>query len=175
MGERAVALYRDMSCAPCFLAKPEHCPRGLACVEMLDPALVWHMTRRFLGRPVNDRVAACTAPSLRRYAAVARYNRTYFRRRRRVAAGRCRLNAADEVSQVEVQPAVRRPGPLEAVKPAWARTRLPRSTQVAGRAIWGEDEPDDHPQSRAGAKPASTARTTGKRRRPQRSRCEPDD
>jgi len=57
MGERAVALYRDMSCAPCFLAKPEHCPRGLACVEMLDPALVWQMARRFLGRPVNDRIA----------------------------------------------------------------------------------------------------------------------
>ncbi len=57
MGERAVALYRDMSCAPCFLAKPEHCPRGLACVEMLDPVLVWQMSRRFLGRPVNERIA----------------------------------------------------------------------------------------------------------------------
>ena len=33
VGERAVALYRDMSCSPCFLAKPEDCPRGLACVE----------------------------------------------------------------------------------------------------------------------------------------------
>jgi ADP-heptose:LPS heptosyltransferase/GT2 family glycosyltransferase len=53
MGERAVALYRDMSCAPCFLAKPEHCPRGLACVEMLDPTLVWQMARRLLGRPVK--------------------------------------------------------------------------------------------------------------------------
>jgi hypothetical protein len=57
MGERAVALYRDMSCAPCFLAKPEHCPRGLACIEMLDPVLVWQMARRFLGRPVNERIA----------------------------------------------------------------------------------------------------------------------
>ncbi len=51
MGERAVALYRDMSCAPCFLAKPEHCPRGLACVEMLDPPLVHRMARMFLARP----------------------------------------------------------------------------------------------------------------------------
>ncbi|HEX3996913.1 MAG TPA: glycosyltransferase family 9 protein, partial [Acetobacteraceae bacterium] len=57
MGERAVALYRDMSCAPCFLAKPEHCPRGLACVEMLDPTLVWQMARRLLGRPVSDVIA----------------------------------------------------------------------------------------------------------------------
>jgi hypothetical protein len=58
MGPRAVALYRDMSCSPCFLAKPEHCPRGLACVEMLDPSLVWQMARRFLGRPVTDRIAS---------------------------------------------------------------------------------------------------------------------
>jgi ADP-heptose:LPS heptosyltransferase len=55
MGERAVALYRDMSCAPCFLAKPEHCPRGLACVEALDPALVHKMAQMFLAR----RVGAC--------------------------------------------------------------------------------------------------------------------
>jgi hypothetical protein len=53
MGERAVALYRDMSCAPCFLAKPEHCPRGLACVEMLDPALVHKMAQMFLARPAR--------------------------------------------------------------------------------------------------------------------------
>ncbi len=58
MGERAVALYRDMSCAPCFLAKPEHCPRGLACVEMLDPALVYRMAQMFLARPEVRRIAA---------------------------------------------------------------------------------------------------------------------
>ena len=56
IGERAVALYRDMSCAPCFLAKPEHCPRGMACVEMLDPPLVHQMARMFLARPVERRV-----------------------------------------------------------------------------------------------------------------------
>jgi O-antigen biosynthesis protein len=58
MGERAVALYRDMSCAPCYLAKPEHCPRGLACVEMLEPALVYQMARMFLARPANGVAAA---------------------------------------------------------------------------------------------------------------------
>jgi ADP-heptose:LPS heptosyltransferase/GT2 family glycosyltransferase len=57
MGERAVALYRDMSCAPCFLAKPEHCPRGLACVEALDPALVHQMARMFLARPERPVIA----------------------------------------------------------------------------------------------------------------------
>jgi ADP-heptose:LPS heptosyltransferase len=50
MGERAVALYRDMSCAPCYLAKPDDCPRGLACIEQLDPALVHQMARMFLAR-----------------------------------------------------------------------------------------------------------------------------
>jgi ADP-heptose:LPS heptosyltransferase/GT2 family glycosyltransferase len=56
MGERTVALYRDMSCAPCFLAKPEHCPRNMACVEMLDPALVHKMAQMFLARPTDHRV-----------------------------------------------------------------------------------------------------------------------
>ncbi len=57
MGERSVALYREMSCAPCFLAKPEHCPRGMACVEMLDPALVHRTARMFLARPEAQRSA----------------------------------------------------------------------------------------------------------------------
>jgi ADP-heptose:LPS heptosyltransferase len=58
MGERAVALYRDMSCAPCFLAKPEHCPRGLACVEMLDPSLVHKVAQMFLARPADRRTSS---------------------------------------------------------------------------------------------------------------------
>jgi ADP-heptose:LPS heptosyltransferase/GT2 family glycosyltransferase len=67
IGERAVALYRDMSCAPCFLAKPEHCPRGLACVESLEPALVHRTARMFLARPVQHHArktaAAGTVPA----------------------------------------------------------------------------------------------------------------
>ena len=57
MGERSVALYRDMSCAPCYLSKPEHCPRGMACVEMLDPALVYRTAEIFLARPATQRPA----------------------------------------------------------------------------------------------------------------------
>ncbi len=56
MGERTVALYRDMSCAPCFLAKPEHCPRALACVELMEPALVHRMAEMFLAVPVRQAV-----------------------------------------------------------------------------------------------------------------------
>ncbi len=65
MGDRAVALYRDMSCAPCFLAKPEHCPRGLACVELLEPALVHQMAQMFLARPEPDRPRAAFVPLAR--------------------------------------------------------------------------------------------------------------
>ena len=58
MGERAVALYRNMSCAPCYLSKAEDCPRGLACIQLLDPALVYRMAEKFLARPVT-----ATAPA----------------------------------------------------------------------------------------------------------------
>jgi hypothetical protein len=64
VGERAVALYRDMSCSPCFLAKPEDCPRGLACVTMLDPALVHEMACMFLAVPVR-RPAETAVPEAR--------------------------------------------------------------------------------------------------------------
>ncbi|MSP01795.1 MAG: glycosyltransferase [Acetobacteraceae bacterium] len=53
VGERAVAMYRNMSCAPCYLSKAEDCPRGLACIQLLDPALVHQMAEKFLARPVS--------------------------------------------------------------------------------------------------------------------------
>jgi ADP-heptose:LPS heptosyltransferase/GT2 family glycosyltransferase len=62
MGPRSVALYRDMSCAPCFLAKPEHCPRNLACVEMLDPALVHRTAQMFLAKPERPASVEPMAP-----------------------------------------------------------------------------------------------------------------
>ena len=40
MGGRAVALFRNMICAPCYLSKAEDCPRALACIRLLDPAQV---------------------------------------------------------------------------------------------------------------------------------------
>ena len=52
IGDRTVALYRDMSCAPCFLAKPEDCPRALACIELIEPALIHRTAEVFLARPV---------------------------------------------------------------------------------------------------------------------------
>ena len=54
LGERGVALYRNMSCAPCYLSKAEDCPRGLACLRMLEPALVYRMAETFLARPLSS-------------------------------------------------------------------------------------------------------------------------
>ena len=58
MGPRAVALYRGMSCAPCFLSKPDHCPRALACIEMIDPALVYRQAESFLALPAPKAAVA---------------------------------------------------------------------------------------------------------------------
>ena len=64
MGERAVALYRNMSCAPCYLSKAEDCPRGLACIKLLDPALVYRMAEKFLARPVAAAPAVAREPRM---------------------------------------------------------------------------------------------------------------
>jgi ADP-heptose:LPS heptosyltransferase len=36
LGPRAVALRRNMTCSPCYLASAEDCTRGLACLKHLD-------------------------------------------------------------------------------------------------------------------------------------------
>nr|WP_294520678.1 glycosyltransferase family 9 protein [uncultured Rhodopila sp.] len=41
IGVNAVALRRNMSCSPCYLAKAEDCPRSLACLRFLEPNLVY--------------------------------------------------------------------------------------------------------------------------------------
>jgi ADP-heptose:LPS heptosyltransferase/GT2 family glycosyltransferase len=69
LGERTVALYRDMSCAPCFLAKPEDCPRALACIELIEPVLIHRMAEAFLARPVRPLRDPSPARAQRRRAA----------------------------------------------------------------------------------------------------------
>lgn len=55
MGERAVAIHRNMSCSPCYLSRAEDCPRGLACIKLLDPAHVYRMAEIFLARVQRPR------------------------------------------------------------------------------------------------------------------------
>lgn len=52
VGERAVAVRRDMTCSPCYLARMEDCPRGYACMNGLEPAAVHETAQILLARPV---------------------------------------------------------------------------------------------------------------------------
>jgi ADP-heptose:LPS heptosyltransferase/GT2 family glycosyltransferase len=47
-GPRGVAIRRDMTCAPCYIAQPEDCPRALACLGRLSAGEVLDVCRRFL-------------------------------------------------------------------------------------------------------------------------------
>ena len=53
VGNRAVALTRDMACSPCYLNSLADCPRFYACMRQLEPALVHQMAETFLARPVD--------------------------------------------------------------------------------------------------------------------------
>lgn len=50
IGPNAVALRRNMTCSPCYLAKAEDCPRSLACLRFLEPNLVYETADLLLGR-----------------------------------------------------------------------------------------------------------------------------
>jgi ADP-heptose:LPS heptosyltransferase/GT2 family glycosyltransferase len=63
VGRRAVALRRDMTCSPCYLAKAEDCPRGLACLRHLEPSVVHQAASLLLARPVTAWVAADNMPA----------------------------------------------------------------------------------------------------------------
>ncbi len=51
IGPNAVALRRNMSCSPCYLARAEDCPRSLACLRFLEPNLVYETADLLLTRP----------------------------------------------------------------------------------------------------------------------------
>lgn len=52
LGRQAVALRRNMTCSPCYLARAEDCPRGLACLRQLEPSAVHEVAQSLLARPV---------------------------------------------------------------------------------------------------------------------------
>lgn len=54
LGPTAVAVARDMRCGPCYLARVEQCPRGLACLTDLRADEVYEICRRLLAaRPAG--------------------------------------------------------------------------------------------------------------------------
>src|SRR5690242_18479909 len=42
-----------MTCSPCYIARADDCPRNLACLRQLNPAVVYETARRLLGHPVG--------------------------------------------------------------------------------------------------------------------------
>ncbi|HTC08518.1 MAG TPA: glycosyltransferase family 9 protein [Acetobacteraceae bacterium] len=60
IGKRALALRRDMTCSPCYLARLQDCPRNLACLRQFEPASVWQACRTLLmtGRAMVPTFAA---------------------------------------------------------------------------------------------------------------------
>ena len=63
IGPSAVALRRNMTCSPCYLAKAEDCPRSLACLRFLEPNLVYETADMLLKRfgPAIDVAAGVAA------------------------------------------------------------------------------------------------------------------
>lgn len=48
LGASAVALRRDMSCAPCYVASVDQCHRNMACLRSISPHAVHQICHRFL-------------------------------------------------------------------------------------------------------------------------------
>jgi hypothetical protein len=53
IGQRAVALRRNMTCSPCYLARLEDCPRNFACMRGLEPTSVQEVAEVLLARPIE--------------------------------------------------------------------------------------------------------------------------
>lgn len=52
IGPHAVAMQRNMACSPCYLLRPEDCPRGFSCMRGLEPRIVHQVSQVLLARPV---------------------------------------------------------------------------------------------------------------------------
>jgi ADP-heptose:LPS heptosyltransferase/GT2 family glycosyltransferase len=48
IGPSAVALRRNMTCSPCYLANAQDCPRSLACLKLFEPAMVYETAAMML-------------------------------------------------------------------------------------------------------------------------------
>jgi ADP-heptose:LPS heptosyltransferase/GT2 family glycosyltransferase len=57
VGPNALAVAREVVCAPCYLAHAADCRRGLACLRQLEPARVYEACKRLLP-PVRSRSAS---------------------------------------------------------------------------------------------------------------------
>jgi hypothetical protein len=82
IGRRAVALRRNMTSSPCYLARMDDCPRDLTCMRGLEPSAMQEVSEILLARPVVELpVAAATGPLATMPVAKPRH-----RRRRQVSS-----------------------------------------------------------------------------------------
>jgi ADP-heptose:LPS heptosyltransferase len=84
VGERAIALQRNMTCSPCYLAVAADCPRSLACLHGLEPVHVLHIAETMLGRPIAQPVAPPPAPAAEPVAVARAGTRSRRRKSRAV-------------------------------------------------------------------------------------------
>ena len=63
VGPVALAVARDMVCAPCYLAHAADCRRGLACLRELEPARVYRACKRLLLATAGERNHRAVPPA----------------------------------------------------------------------------------------------------------------
>jgi O-antigen biosynthesis protein len=63
VGRRAVAVQRNMTCSPCYLANAADCPRNLACLRRLEPTMVHHLAQMFLASPLRHASIIDSSPN----------------------------------------------------------------------------------------------------------------
>ena len=107
IGTRAVALRRNMSCSPCYLARQEDCPRGFACMRGLEPIAVQEVAEVFLAQPVERQTKVPLIEVVEPEVVVAVAEVPKVRRRRKVEAGASEA-AAEGVEAVRPEPRPRR-------------------------------------------------------------------
>jgi ADP-heptose:LPS heptosyltransferase len=72
VGLNAVALRRNMTCSPCYLARAEDCPRSLECLRLLEPNLVYETANLLLKRTAAAPVRVVKEPKRVRASRSAR-------------------------------------------------------------------------------------------------------
>ncbi|HEX4368060.1 MAG TPA: glycosyltransferase family 9 protein [Rhodopila sp.] len=72
VGLNAVALRRNMTCSPCYLARAEDCPRSLECLRLLEPNLVYETANLLLKRTAAAPVVVVKEPKRVRASRSAR-------------------------------------------------------------------------------------------------------
>jgi ADP-heptose:LPS heptosyltransferase len=65
LGPRAIALRRNMTCSPCYLANAEDCPRALACLRFLEPNLVYEAAVMLMKRTRSHAPVMTAEPAAR--------------------------------------------------------------------------------------------------------------